>query len=290
MAEIYINPYAGLRTEEWRFVLAHEFLHAALQHAERLNGRHPLLWNIACDFVINDWLLEMHIGCMPNGALYDAQFHGLSAENVYDRLLPELRRYEKLRSCDLIYGQDGTAQNAEQMDDFYRRALQRGLQYHESSSRGFLPAGLIEEIHALSVPPIAWNVRLGTWFVQHFPTEQLHRSYSRMSRRQSTAPDIPRPAWLHLLEPQEEKTFGVVLDTSGSLPQPWARFPATVRRGMFTLFGWYSAMQQPTIRASCVRTALQKLSMCRDGEVHSCSRESTCWSAQKIFQRMLRFY
>lgn len=90
MAEIYINPYAGLRTEEWRFVLAHEFLHAALQHAERLNGRHPLLWNIACDFVINDWLLEMHIGCMPNGALYDAQFHGLSAENVYDRLLPEL--------------------------------------------------------------------------------------------------------------------------------------------------------------------------------------------------------
>lgn len=40
MAEIYINPYAGLRTEEWRFVLAHEFLHAALQHAERLNGRH----------------------------------------------------------------------------------------------------------------------------------------------------------------------------------------------------------------------------------------------------------
>ena len=55
--------------------------------------------------------------------------------------------------------------------------------------------------------------------MQHFPTEQLHRSYSRMSRRQSTAPDIPRPAWLHLLEPQEEKTFGVVLDTSGSMPR-----------------------------------------------------------------------
>ena len=107
MAEIYINPYAGLRTEEWHFVLAHEFLHAALQHAERLNGRHPLLWNLACDFVINDWLLEMHVGCMPNGALYDAQFHGLSAEAVYDRLLPELRRYEKLRSGDLVYESSG---------------------------------------------------------------------------------------------------------------------------------------------------------------------------------------
>ena len=44
---------------------------------------------------------------MPNGALYDAQFHGLSAEAVYDRLLPELRRYEKLRSGDLVYESSG---------------------------------------------------------------------------------------------------------------------------------------------------------------------------------------
>jgi len=216
MAEIYINPHAGLSTEEWRFVVAHEFLHAALRHDERLEGRNPLLWNIACDFVINDWLLEMHVGCMPNGALYDTQFHGLSAETVYDRLLPELRRYEKLRSGDLLYGESGQETNGE-LDDFYRRALQRGLQYHESSNRGFLPAGLIEEIHALSMPPISWDVQLGTWFVRQFPTTQPHHSYARMSRRQSSSPDIPRPAWIYPSEAQTEKTFGIVLDTSGSM-------------------------------------------------------------------------
>ena len=216
MAEIYINPHAGLSAEEWRFVLAHEFLHAALRHDERLEGRDPLLWNIACDFVINDWLLEMHVGCMPDGVLYDAQFHGLSAEAVYDRILFEARRYEKLRSGDLLYGED-IQESAGELDDFYRRALQRGLQYHESSNRGFLPAGLIEEIHALSMPPIPWDVQLGTWFVRQFPTTQPHRSYARMSRRQSSSPDIPRPAWIYPSEAQTEKTFGIVLDTSGSM-------------------------------------------------------------------------
>lgn len=219
MAEIYINPHAGLSTEEWRFVLAHEFLHAALHHADRLEGRNPLLWNMACDFVINDWLLDMHVGSMPDGALYDVQFHGLSAETVYDRILLEARRYEKLRSGDLLYGEGGGDAADNTLDDFYRRALQRGLQYHESSNRDFLPAGLIEEIHALSMPPIPWDVQLGTWFVRQFPTAQPHRSYARMSRRQSAAPEIPRPAWIYPSEPQAEKTFGIVLDTSGSMPR-----------------------------------------------------------------------
>lgn len=166
--------------------------------------------------MINDWLLEMHVGCMPDGVLYDAQFHGLSAEAVYDRILFEARRYEKRRLGDLLYGKGGQGTNGE-LDDFYRRALQRGLQYHESSNHGFLPAGLIEEIHALSMPSIPWDVQLGTWFVRQFPTTQPHRSYARMSRRQSSSPDIPRPAWIYPSEAQTEKTFGIVLDTSGSM-------------------------------------------------------------------------
>ena len=34
-AEIYVNPAADLDSEELKFVLAHEFLHAGLQHHER---------------------------------------------------------------------------------------------------------------------------------------------------------------------------------------------------------------------------------------------------------------
>ncbi len=40
------------------------------------------------------------------------------------------------------------------LDDFYRGALAQGLSYHQERGRGYLPEGLIEEIPALSHPPI----------------------------------------------------------------------------------------------------------------------------------------
>ena len=52
-----------------------------LNHQARCQWRDPYLWNIACDFVVNGWLIEMGIGEMPElGGLYDEQFKGLSAE------------------------------------------------------------------------------------------------------------------------------------------------------------------------------------------------------------------
>lgn len=50
---------------ECLFVLTHELLHAGLNHASRLRGRDPFLWNAACVFVINDWLMEIGIGQPP---------------------------------------------------------------------------------------------------------------------------------------------------------------------------------------------------------------------------------
>ena len=38
-----------------------------------------------------------------------------------------------------------------------------------------------------------------------------------MSRRQSSTPDIPRPAWRAVDEPIGQHMFGVLLDTSGSM-------------------------------------------------------------------------
>lgn len=84
--EIYINPAAGLDQQECRFVMAHELLHVSLHHQARHAGRDPYLWNVACDFVINGWLIEMGLGEFPKvGGLYDPELKGLSAESIYDR-------------------------------------------------------------------------------------------------------------------------------------------------------------------------------------------------------------
>ena len=222
--EIYVNSASGLTLEEWKFVLAHEYLHAGLQHHERCNGREPYLWNVACDFVINGWLNEMHIGIMPHSVLYDESLKGFSAEEIYDILIKNLRKNSKLETFR-GYGKgdildEGYAESKLKpttLDDFCRNALRSGLEYHISNGRGFIPAGLIEEIKALSMPPIPWDVELAKWFDMNFAPIEKRRTYARPSRRQNSTPDIPRPSYVKEDIPEYSRTYGVIIDTSGSM-------------------------------------------------------------------------
>ncbi len=225
--EIYFNPGISLTQDECRFVMAHELLHVGLSHLSRRQGRHPYLWNVACDYVINGWLMEMRIGSPPaQGFLFDPELAGLSAEEVYDRIANDLRRLRKLGTFagrgmgDLREGgKSGWWLQGEgvDLDAFYRGALMRGLEYHRSEGRGLLPAGLVESIRALDRPAIPWDVELARWFDEHFPLEDPPRSYARPSRRQSATPDIPRPSRVYPEAWDQGRTFGVVLDTSGSM-------------------------------------------------------------------------
>jgi predicted metal-dependent peptidase len=224
---IYINPAAGLDDQELRFVMAHELLHVGLRHDTRQQGRDHYLWNVSTDYVINAWLVEMRVGRLPHvGVLYDPALKDLSAEAVYDMIVTDLRKFRKLATFAGIGRSDVRGSHGPEwwkstegcdLDDFYRRALAQGLEWHRMQGRGFLPAGLIEEIEALSQPPIPWDVELARWFDHHFPPIETRRTYARLSRRQSATPDIPRPSYVpHPLD-ADGRTFGVVLDTSGSM-------------------------------------------------------------------------
>lgn len=226
-AELYVNPLCAMRPAEYQFVVAHELLHAGLRHDTRSGGRDPWLWNVACDFVINGWLTEMAVGELPDGALHDPSLRGKSAEEVYDQIAADRRRYRKLATlrgvglADVVpralpdSGADPVG--AVDLDEFYRRSLADGIDYHVAAQRGLLPAGLVQEIRALAQPPVPWEVELARWFDDYFRPVQSRRSYARASRRQSATPDIPRPGRYRPLSLLPQRTFGVVLDTSGSM-------------------------------------------------------------------------
>jgi predicted metal-dependent peptidase len=221
-AEIYINPLVGLSEPEWRFVIAHEMLHAALRHGDRVGGRDPYLWNVAADYVINGWLVEMGVGDMPEGVLFDQSLSGHSAESVYDLIATDLRRLRKLstlrgRGMGDVLDAPTDRRSTVDLDEYYRRALATGLAYHDCNGRGSLPSGLVEEIRALEQPPLPWDAQLARWFEEFVRTPERRRSYARPSRRQSATPTIPRPGWLQPEEAVPRCTFGVVVDTSGSM-------------------------------------------------------------------------
>jgi len=146
----------------------------------------------------------------------------LNAETIYDRIVGDMRKYRKLATLrgiglgDILPGENGQKIDMD-LDDFYRRALSQGLHYHQQHCRGYLPAGLIEEIRALSHPPIPWDVELARWFDEYFTPIEKFRTYARPSRRQSSTPDIPRPNWVISKAALDGRTFGVILDTSGSM-------------------------------------------------------------------------
>lgn len=257
LRRVYINPKFAWTYPAMQFVIAHELLHVGLRHEARRQGREPYLWNVACDYVINGWLVEMNVGEFPSGDLLldpELGFEKESAEAIYDRIVGDLRLTRRLNKARTLRGQGKVDVISERppawwsgpgtdLDAFYRRALADGLDLHVASGvRGLLPGDLVEEIRAIQQRPIPWDVRLGQWMDAFFPPLEAKRSFARASRRQASTPDIPRPVWQRPEERLAMRTFGVVLDTSGSMP------PRLLARALGAIASYALSREVPLVR------------------------------------------
>lgn len=225
---IYINPLANLNEMGARFVIAHEILHVALDHAGRRGGRDPLIWNLSCDFVINHWLVEMNVGVSPEGLFFDKSLSGLSADEIYIMIASDVRLKKKMMTLKNLKAGEGSNkkdcdildQDPSYFSEFAqacKEALLRGMFTHSTCGRGDLPADLVEEIKAINQPAIPWQVELADWIAERFPLEDNRRTYARPSRRQSSTPNIPRPSYIKPQYDRKTRTYGVLLDTSASM-------------------------------------------------------------------------
>ena len=86
----YFNPHyiAGLTLAQTQFVLAHEAMHCALGHFARRGHRTRRRWDVACDHAANLLLVDEGFK-PPPGALANADFRGLSAEEIYPLVPPD---------------------------------------------------------------------------------------------------------------------------------------------------------------------------------------------------------
>jgi predicted metal-dependent peptidase len=225
--EILINPDVELTMQELRFIMGHELMHVGLLHHQRRQNRDAFVWNLACDFVINAWLIEMGVGDMPpKGGLYNPAFAGMSANEIYDRLIKDPQYTQRLATFrgvgvgDIMpEGSRGGARRIgrEWAADAADRLMKEGIEAHIKQGRGTLPAELLELVTPTYQPPPPWKMQLAKWFAAKFEPTAPARSYSRQSRRQQSTPDIPRPRYALPQLPEGQNVLGVVLDTSGSM-------------------------------------------------------------------------
>ena len=90
-----INPkfFYELSKEERLFVILHELWHVAKLHSIRRESRDCRLWNIACDYHINNLLLKENYSSFKitvmKDCFKDEKFKDLSEEEIYEELLKE---------------------------------------------------------------------------------------------------------------------------------------------------------------------------------------------------------
>ena len=113
---LYYNTqfFDTLTEKQIEFVIAHEILHCAFDHLERRVDRDPQLYNIACDYLVNNLLVREKIGeKVTQIPIYqDYKYEGWSSEQVYDHLYENadkinLDQLGELLDDHIDWGEDG---------------------------------------------------------------------------------------------------------------------------------------------------------------------------------------
>jgi len=207
--------------ETLRGVIAHEVMHCALLHPYRVGKRSPDDWNIAADLAINPLLLDAGFK-LPDGALIDPQYKGMSAEDIYSR-----RKAKKAKGeGDGLEpqpggvnpapaqgkgkgkpGKNGKPDPAPNGPEDWQIATAQATMVSEKA--GKTPGGADRAAHAARQPSVDWKEALREFVSQTMPTDQ---SWARPNRRHIAA-------GLYLPGTVKEGTARLMIgiDTSGSI-------------------------------------------------------------------------
>jgi predicted metal-dependent peptidase len=200
--------------DETMFVLCHEVGHPMLMHMLRRGERHPVLWNIAGDYIINDMLIKENIGSMPEGGLHDpakVKAGGGTTEGVYELLREE---YEKQGGLPDISDQfdnceDAGGSEADQTltESEWKIAVQQAA--NAAKMCGRLGSSLERFVSEVLKPKVDWRAAL-----RRFVNKQakIDRSYARPKRR-----FLAENLYLPGLSGERLGEIVVAVDCSGSI-------------------------------------------------------------------------
>jgi len=191
-------------------LIAHEILHCALLHMLRLNGRDPELWNLACDYVIDQILVDA--GFEVPDATVNPAWRGWTAEMIYEELLKQQKQTGKKPSGGkgdkLIAPKDDA--EAKTLQSGWEEAVQAAVML--TKGKGDLPAGLDMAIKQITEARVDWRSEMRRFTQQ---TAKNDYSWSRPNRRWLGAGFVLPSMYSERLPP-----VVFVRDTSGSLWSP----------------------------------------------------------------------
>lgn len=196
----FVNKLSLRQTE---FLFGHEVLHVVYDHMGRRIDRDPQLYNIACDYCVNQDLVDQRVGDKITQVpiLLDGKYKGMSSEEVYDDLM---KNAKKISMSELAEGlldehlddgsddgegagdKDGkgrprrpkpTEEEKRQIRDEVREAV---LSAAQTCQAGDLPAGVKRMIGDITEPKMNWKELIQQ---QILSTIKEDTSWSKPSRK-----------------------------------------------------------------------------------------------------------
>ena len=185
----YYNKHfvAALSDAETVFLMGHEVLHCVYDHmdANRRGDRHPVLWNVANDYVINGDLIDARVGeeIKLVQICHDWKYRGKVSEEIYDDLYEQAKEDGRIMEMDSFdvhldreEGDDAgsgsaskgntdgeeegegpakyTAEEKEQIKQEFQNAV---MQSAKAAGAGNLPGGVKRLLNDLLNPQLDWR-------------------------------------------------------------------------------------------------------------------------------------
>lgn len=196
--------------------VAHEVMHCVFDHCVRRGARHPVKWNMAGDYVINDVIKDAGFP-LGQGWLHNPAFKGMTADHIYT-LLPDVPEGGNGGALDEIWdgsggGGDGTggSQAARELmaSEWKVAAMQAAA---SAKAAGKLPGSLERFIDDMGKSKVDWRQQL-----RNLITEVSRNDYSwqRPNRHM-----IANGMYLPGLYSESFGVMAVVTDDSGSIDGP----------------------------------------------------------------------
>ena len=233
---LYYNTkfFSKLSSREIEFVIAHEILHCVFDHIGRTEQRDRQIYNVACDYIVNNTLVRDNIGEKPKDIpiFQDFKYEGWSSEKVYDEIFKKyddksLKKLGQLLDEHLDWGDDnGQGPSKDDKDKgkqkkpaFSKEELRKIrdeikdsiLQSAQAAGAGNLPKEVERIVQSMTNPKMNWREILQT---QIQSTIKSDYSFMRPSRK----------GWhsgVVLPGSQFEQTIdiAVAIDASGSISE-----------------------------------------------------------------------
>jgi predicted metal-dependent peptidase len=247
----------SLTLKQTEFLFGHEVLHNVFEHHLRKEHRKMPLWNFACDYVVNDILIESKIGEPIENLLIDKKYSGWYAEAVYDDLMKNIDSLDIEALLDKMLDEhmDSLEDKGRGLSESEKNEMRNKIRENLMNSiqtAGNLPSGVDRYVSELTQPKLNWKELLRQDIQSTIKTDYSFYRPSKKGRTEGIV--LPGSIKEHALD------ICIAIDTSGSISEEDLKIFLSEIQGIMSQYTDY------TIRVWCFDTDVHNEQIYRSDE------------------------